>query len=225
MKRFLFFLIMLLPFAVMARQDPAPVKQAIEDFLRVQTQGLPGQIKYTVGHVDPNNGLAPCASFEVSIPQGGRLWGRSNVVVRCQADAGWSLYVPVQVRVTGEYLVAARPLAQGQVVMETDLTKQSGDLTELPNGILGATAQAVGRTVARSIPAGRPLRADMLQQPLVVQQGQSVKVVSQGAGFQVANEGRALNNAVAGQIAQVRLGNGQVVSGVARAGGIVEISY
>jgi flagella basal body P-ring formation protein FlgA len=225
MKRFLFILLTLLPLAAMARQDPAPVKQAIEDFLRVQTQGLPGQVTYTVGHVDPNNGLAPCAGFEVSIPQGGRLWGRGNVVVRCQADAGWSLYVPVQVRVTGNYLVAARPLIQGQIVQAADLTQQSGDLTELPNGIIGESAQALGRTVAKSIQAGRPIRADMLQQPLVVQQGQSVKVISQGSGFQVANEGRALNNAVAGQVAQVRLGNGQVVSGVARAGGIVEISY
>jgi flagella basal body P-ring formation protein FlgA len=225
MIRLLLFLIALLPVTVFARQDPAPVKQAIEDFLRVQTQGLPGQVKFSVGHVDPNNGLLPCPGFEVSIPQGGRLWGRSSVVVRCQADSGWSLYVPVQVRVTGEYLVTARPLTQGQVVTEADLTKQSGDLTELPNGILGETARAVGRTVARSIPAGRPLRADMLQQLLVVQQGQSVKVVSQGAGFQVANEGKALNNAGAGQVAQVRLANGQVVSGIARPGGIVEVNY
>lgn len=225
MTRFSLFLLMLLPLAAVSRQDPAPVKQAIQDYLHVQTQGLPGQVKYSVGHVDPNNGLAPCASFEVAIPQGGRLWGRGNVVVRCLADAGWSLYVPVQVRVTGEYLVTARPLTQGQVVQETDLARQSGDLTELPNGILGEEAQAVGRLAARSIPAGRPLRADMLQQPLVVQQGQNVKVVSQGAGFQVANEGRALNSAAAGQVAQVRLGNGQVVSGVARAGGIVEINF
>jgi flagella basal body P-ring formation protein FlgA len=225
MMRFAVFLLMLLPLSICARQDPAPVKQAIEDFLRIQTQGLPGQVKFTVGRVDENNGLLPCAGFEVSIPQGGRLWGRSNVVVRCQADAGWSLYVPVQVRVTGEYLITARPLTQGQIVTEADLTRQSGDLTELPNGILGEAAQAVGRTVARAIPAGRPLRADMLQQSLVVQQGQSVKVVSQGTGFQVTNEGKALNNAAAGQVAQVRLGSGQVVSGIARTGGVVEINY
>ncbi len=225
MVRYVFLFLALLPFAVSARQDPAPVKQAIEDFLRVQTRGLPGQVKFSVGNVDPNNGLAPCASFDVALPQGGRLWGRSNVVVRCQADAAWSLYVPVQVRVSGEYLITARPLTQGQTITEADLSRQSGDLTELPNGILGETAQAVGRTAAKSIAAGRPLRADMLLQPLVVQQGQSVKVVSLGPGFQVANDGRALNNAGAGQVAQVRLNTGQVVSGIARAGGIVEINY
>jgi flagella basal body P-ring formation protein FlgA len=72
---------------------------------------------------------------------------------------------------------------------------------------------------------GRPLRGDLLRLPMVVQQNQSVKVVSQGPGFQVTNEGRALNNGVEGQVVQVRLSNGQVVSGVARAGGVVAINF
>lgn len=76
-----------------------------------------------------------------------------------------------------------------------------------------------------SIAAGRPLRADMLRQPIVIQQNQTVKLVSRGAGFQVSNEGRALTNGLEGQIVQVRLASGQVVSGVARTGGIVEIGF
>jgi flagella basal body P-ring formation protein FlgA len=65
----------------------------------------------------------------------------------------------------------------------------------------------------------------MLRQPNIVQQNQTVKVVSRGPGFQVTNEGRALNNAQEGQVVQVRLGNGQVVSGLAKAGGVVEIGF
>jgi flagella basal body P-ring formation protein FlgA len=58
-----------------------------------------------------------------------------------------------------------------------------------------------------------------------VLQNQAVKVVSKGPGFQVANDGRALNNGVEGQVVQVRLGNGQIVSGIARNGGVVEVTY
>ena len=56
-------------------------------------------------------------------------------------------------------------------------------------------------------------------------QGQSVKLVSQGPGFKVSSDGRAINNALEGQIAQVRSASGQVISGVARAGGIIEVNY
>lgn len=217
---------LLLAGSARAYQDPAPVRKAVEDFLRIQTQGLPGQASFEVRSIDEKNKLAPCESFDVSLPPGARAWGRVSVNVRCQMEKGWSLFVPVQIRVVGTYLVTARPLTQGQVVGEADLTTGSGDLASLPDGILTEPDQAVGRSAAQSLPAGRPLRGDMLRQAFAVQQGQTVKVVSRGPGFQVTGgDGRALGNAINGQVVQVRMANGHMVSGIARAGGVVEVSY
>jgi flagella basal body P-ring formation protein FlgA len=225
MRRSLVLLLCLIATAVSARQDALPVRTAIEDFLQRQTQGLPGRVSFSVGAIEADNNLAPCSALDVSLPHGGRLWGNGSVVVRCQAESGWKLFVPVQVRVTAEYLVSARALSLGQVVAETDLVKQSGDLTELPDGVLSDPKQAIGRNLVVSLAAGRPLRADALRLPLVVQQGQGIKVISLGTGFQVSSDGRALNNAAAGQVVQVRLRNGKVVSGIARSEGIVEVSH
>lgn len=208
-----------------ARQDPAPVHKAVADYLRVQTRGLPGQASYTIGNFDPNNNLAPCAAIEVAQAPGARPWGRTSVVVRCAQQGGWRVFVPVHIRIAADFVVSSRPLAQGQVIADTDLALQNGDLTELPSGVLTDIRQAVGRTATMPIPAGRPMRADMLKQAAIVQQGQSVKVISQGPGFQVANEGRALNNAVEGQVVQVRLGNGQIVSGIASGPGQVLVAF
>lgn len=214
-----------LPLPAAARQDPAQVKRVVEEFLRVQTKGLPGQASFSVGTIDPNNNLAPCPALEPFLPAGARAWGRTNLGVRCQTEAGWTIYVPVQVKVIGEYFVTAKPLARGQVVGSADLMKRSGDLAELPAGVVTEPAQAVGRTLTASVQSGQILRSDLLRAQFSVQQGQSVKVVSKGAGFQVATEGRALNNASDGQVVQVRTGSGQTVSGIARPGGIVEIAY
>ena len=65
----------------------------------------------------------------------------------------------------------------------------------------------------------------MLRVPHAVRQGQTVPVVSAGPGFRVSSEGRALNNAAPGESVRVRLANGQVVTGVAQAGGTVEVSF
>jgi flagella basal body P-ring formation protein FlgA len=159
------------------------------------------------------------------MPAGAKPWGRTNVAVRCQVEQSWSIFLPVHIRVVTDYLVTALPLTQGQTVTAGDLARREGDLSDLPAGVLTDERQAIGRTVSMSLGAGRPLRADLLRQPIVVQQNQSVKVVSQGPGFQVANEGRALNNGTEGQVVQVRLHSGQIVSGVARAGGIVAINF
>jgi flagella basal body P-ring formation protein FlgA len=225
MRFLLLLLASLLPAIALAQQDPAPVRKAIDDWLKVQTQGLPGQVSVEIGGLDAGNQLAPCGAFDISRPSGARTWGRTTVLVRCLDQAGWRIYVPVHVRVRTGYLVAARPLAQGQAVAASDLATQTGDLSDLPANILTESAQAIGKVAGAAIPAGRPLRADMLRAMTVVRQGQTVRVVSRGQGFAVANEGRALGNAVVGQVAQVRLGNGQVVSGIAQADGTIEVSY
>lgn len=226
MKKILALLLtLLLPLGAFAFQDPAPVRKAVEDYLRPQTAGLPGQVSFAIGGLSQNNNLVPCAAFEVSQAPGAKPWGRTTVKVRCAQENGWSIFVPVHIKVAANYLVAARPLAQGQVITDADLGHQTGELSELPNGTLTDPRQAIGRTAAMQIPVGRPMRSDMLRQVLAIQQGQNVKVVSQGAGFQVANEGKALNNAAEGQVAQVRLNNGQIVSGIARGNGQVEIAF
>lgn len=225
MNKFLCLLLCLGLATAHAQQTAAPVRKAIEDWLRVQTRDLPGQVSFEIGGLDRTNRLAPCQSFEVSRPSGTQTWGRTNVLVRCLSGPGWRVYVPVHVRIKTEYLVSARPISQGQVLTEDDVATQLGELSDLPARTVTDIGLAVGKIAAMTIPAGRPLRSDMLKAPLVVRQGQSVKVVSSGPGFQVSNEGRALNNAAEGQVVQVRLASGQVVSGVASGSGNVEINY
>jgi len=213
------------PLSAQARQEPAEVKKAIEEFLRVQTKGLPGQVSFTVNTIDPNNNLAPCPALEVFLPANARPWGRTNVGVRCQVEGSWSIYVSVQVKVISEYYVTAKPLSRGQLILQTDLAKRTGDLAELPAGVVTDGAQAIGRTLTIGMQSGQMLRSDNLLAQLAVQQNQNVKLISKGKGFQVASDGRALNNASDGQVVQVRSSSGQTLSGIARPGGVVEITY
>jgi flagella basal body P-ring formation protein FlgA len=179
----------------------------------------------TVGAIDPRSVLPACAALEVFTPPGARLWGATSLGVRCSGATPWNIYVTAQVKVVGDYAVTARPLAQGQALTPSDIATQSGDLTQLPAGVLTDPQQAVGKTSIAALAPGQPLRQDLLRAPLVIQQGQTVVVNSSGRGFRVSADGKALNNAYDGQIAQVRTASGQTLSGVARAGGIVEIRF
>ncbi len=198
---------------------------ALDHFLQTQTQGLPGKVTYSHGQLDQHSRLAACSAYEPFLPAGSRLWGKTTVGVRCLAPTPWTAYVPVQVSIAGNYLVAFRQLLPGQKVEAGDVASQPGDLGALPVSVLTDPAQAIGKTVKIGVAAGQPVRAEWLAAPWVVQQGQSVRLISSGAGFTVSNEGKALNNAVDGQVTQVRTHSGQVVSGVARPGGIVQVSY
>lgn len=206
------------------KQNLAILKAKITDFLTVQTVGYPGKVTVQAGHIDPNLKLAACADVNVFIPSGSRPWGKTSVGVRCAAPQ-WTIYVQATVSVHAQYLVAASPLVQGQVLGAQDMLFESGDLTQLPAGIFTDMAQAVGRTANISMKAGSVLRQDMLKASPVVQQGQTVMVVSQGQGFSVSAEGQAVTKASEGQVVQVKVSNGQLVSGIARLGGKVEVNY
>jgi flagella basal body P-ring formation protein FlgA len=136
------------------------------------------------------------------------------------------VYVPVQIRIAGKLpghgTTARRP--DRSLALPT-CCAQSGDLGALPASVLTDPAQAIGKTARQGVAVGQPLRSELLSAAWAVQQGQSVKLLSSGAGFSVSNEGKALNNAAEGQVAQVRTASGQLVSGIARQGGIVEVNY
>lgn len=207
------------------REDGSSIRSAVEQFLRLQTVGLPGTVTLTVGQVDQRLRLPACASLESFIPPGSKPWGKTTVGVRCAAPVPWTVYVQATVRVMGAYVAAQSSLTQGQTISTGDVTTAYGDLTSLPAGVVLNPSQAIGRVVALSIPSGSPVRADALRVQPVVQQGQTVRLVSSGLGFEVSAEAKALTNASEGQVAQARTPSGQLVSGVAKAGGIIEVPH
>ena len=208
-----------------AKQNLGVVKTKVTEFLEMQTIGYPGKVSVHSGAIDPNLRLPQCADMQVFLPAGSRAWGKTSVGVRCNAPSSWTIYVQSTVNVVAQYLVAAAPLAQGQVVTSQDLLFESGDLTQLPAGVFTDQAQAVGRTVNISMNAGTVLRQEMLKISPVVQQGQTVKLTSAGNGFSVSAEGLALTKANEGQVVQVKVASGQIVTGIARNGGQIEVRF
>lgn len=207
------------------RQDPAVLRQVAEQFLHAQSRGLPGQVSISVNKPDPRLDLAACAAPQAFMPTGSRVWGKTTVGIRCTVPTPWTVYIQAKITVVADYIVAAAPLAQGQIVSASDLATMQGDLTTLPPGIITDAAQAIGRTAILSLQAGTALRQDSLRSPLAVQQGQTVRLVSVGPGFQVSSEGQALTSAGEGQLVQARTQAGQMIRGIAKAGGVIEVSY
>jgi flagella basal body P-ring formation protein FlgA len=211
--------------AAPARQNVNALRSVAEQFLLTQTAGLPGEVSVKIGAVDPRTALANCPAPEAFLQPGARAWGKTTVGVRCTLPSAWTIYIQAQVNVKAEYVAAAVPLAQGQAVEQGQLMLVKGDIASMPNGIITDMAQAVGRTPTVSLAAGTPLRLDTLRSRPVVQQGQAVRLTSTGNGFSVSAEGRAIGTAGEGQVVQVRTPSGAVVSGTAKAGGMVEVAF
>lgn len=208
-----------------AYHDRAALKRTVEEFLQVQTGGLPGQVTVAVGAIDPRMNLAACAEPQAFFMPGARAWGKTTVGVRCATPTAWTVYIQASVTVIGEYVASAAPLAQGQTIEAGQLVMLKGDLTMLPAGIATDIGQVVGRSSNSSLPPGTPMRIDTLRTKPVVQSGQLVRLVSSGAGFSVSAEARAMSTAGDGQVVQVKTSGGQQITGIAKVGGLVEVAF
>jgi flagella basal body P-ring formation protein FlgA len=208
-----------------ARQDGAVLRQVVQQYLEQQTAGLPGKVTVTVSPASARSPLPACPAPQAFQSPGARAWGKTTVGVRCATPQVWTVYIQAQVSVVTDYVAAAVPLAAGQEINASQLVTLQGDIAAMPNGIVTDPAQAAGRSPSVSLPSGTPLRLDNLRSKPVVQQGQLVRVVSGSANFRVSAEARAIGNAADGQVVQVRTPAGVVLSGVAKAGGQVEVAF
>jgi flagellar basal body P-ring formation protein FlgA len=206
-----------------AMQDGEAIRVAALNFLQQQAAGLPGKVEITVTPVFPR-GLAACSALDPFMPTGARLWGRMTVGVRCVGERPWTLYVQARVSINATYYQAARAIAPGEVLTNADLVARDGDITAMPQAIVTDPAQAVGAVALSRVPAGLPLRTDMLRAASSVAIGQNVHVVAGGSGFSISAEGTAMNNAAPGQQIRVKTAGGQIITGVVKDAQTVEVS-
>ncbi|WP_188588954.1 flagellar basal body P-ring formation chaperone FlgA, partial [Achromobacter denitrificans] len=167
--------------------------------------------------------LTPCDVLSPFLPSGMKLRARMTVGVRCNAPKPWTTYVQATVSVPGQYYVASRLIASGQALSPDDLAPRDGDLIALPPGAITDPQAVVGMTAAYRINAGQTVRGSSLRNAQSVLRGTNVRINARGNGFVVSSEGQALENAAPGAMVQVRTAGGQVVSGVVRNAGLVEI--
>lgn len=173
---------------------------------------------------NPRLMLAPCQQAEPYLPAGVPPWGRTRVGLRCVAGAvKWNVTLPITVEVRAPALAASAALPAGARLEEIQLEKVDADWASSALPFFTAPESLAGRTLARAVAAGQPLRASDLQPRQWFAAGEPVRVLAVGEGFAVSAEGLALTPGIEGQPARVRMAGDRIVIGRPVAGHQVEV--
>ena len=201
-------------------EEEESVRMAAKNHLLQQLPPENSRYDISIGRI-PVSRLPACTQLEAFTPSGAALVGKTQVGVRCLAPHPWTVRVPAQIAVIGNYLTAKRPLLAGQVLQADDLAIVIGDISRQPAGICRTAETAIGKVLRNTVAAGQAIHAQQLTSPILVRAGETVRVISIGEGFAVSAEGKALGNGAAGQAVQIRMSNGQIIRGKVQEDGSV----
>jgi flagella basal body P-ring formation protein FlgA len=206
-----------------ATQSMAEVRAAAVSALR-QHFTLPGsRVEITSSPLDRRLRLASCpAPLHASIATYATAASRMSVQVRCPQAGGWSVRVPLQMKLFRKVLVTRRPLLRGDGLRQTDLRTEERDVTRLGYGYVTNLKQANGRTLARSLPAGSVLTPGALGGRRMIRAGDQVQLIAKMSGIEVRATGTALGSGDNGARLRVRNdSSGRIVDAMVSAPGVV----
>lgn len=209
--------------AVAATQSPDDVRSAAEQALR-QHYAMPGsRVEVHSEPLDLRLHLAACSvPLQALIAQNATARPRMTVRVQCAQPGGWTVRVPLQLKLFRKVLVTNRPLLRGDGLRGADVRAEERDVTRLGYGYLENLDQVGGRTLTRALASGSVLSPGMLGGRRMVRAGDHVQLVARLDGIEVRADGVALGSGDNGARLRVRNdSSGKVVDAMVSAPGVV----
>ncbi len=206
-------------------QPVAQISATAEAFLRSRTGVFAGNTTVAAGNLDPRHRLSYCDEpLQAFIRRGTQIKARTIVGVRCNGTKQWKVYVPVDVFVTANVLVARQTMMKGQVLTAADLASEQRDVTRLRSGYLSDVQQVVGQRLKTQLIAGKTLTPSMIAADIAIRRGQSVTLTVGAGDFDITMSGTALMDGALNQRIRVKNNNsGRIVEGFVRSREHVEV--
>lgn len=135
-----------------------------------------------------------------------RLTGNRSVIARCDKK---QQFIQVRVSATGTYWIAAKTLTPGETIQQGDIQPVTGELDNLPAGLVLDAQKIAGSTSTRIIQPGQPLTESQLRRHWAVLANREVEITAPGEGFMIHAKGKALENAALNDTLRVQTRTGQ----------------
>ena len=165
---------------------------ALDQVRRAPLAANARRVEVEADALDSRLRFAGCAEpIQVRIDLG-RQAGRYSAHVSCPAPSPWAIYVPLEVRVFRDIVVATRGLARGEVVGPGDVALQERDALDPGSTGLTRLEDAIGLVVRQTVAAQAPVRGVALELPVLVHRGEHVSLVSRSGAISVSASAEAL---------------------------------
>lgn len=168
--------------------------------------------------------LPVCKKNPVATPTARRTLYRLRYDVTCPDAQGWTQTVAVKTVVNLPVVIAMETLERGRVIDTKDVALKVQDIAPLNAQFFTTTDEAIGQTVKRRITSAQIVNSAQLEQPVIVERGQSVLMVARQNGIEASTSGEAMKQGRKGDVIRVKNTSSQrTVDAVVVSPGVVHI--
>jgi len=179
------------------------LEQAVSDYL--QRSNIAGRHEVQINRLDPRLRLPLCEQpLTTTLESPAEPIGRVTLRVRCDGGAPWTVFVPGQVRLYRQVVIASRPLKRDNLLTEADVMLAERDVGLLNQGYLTALPQAVGKKLTRPLLPDQALAPTHVQMAEAIRKGDQVVISARSGGISVRMPGEALSDGTVGKQISVR---------------------
>jgi flagella basal body P-ring formation protein FlgA len=179
------------------------IHQAASRFLTsfAEDQSARGyKVTHELGNLDARLSLDNCESAP-DVSFSGDPWKTTqpSLLVSCEGERPWRMFLPVTVEIHGQGLAASRPLARGERITESALKPRAIAINATRRSPIRDKNQLIGMEMRRGINTNTVFTADLLTAPEAIARGDHVVITAETGGFSVRSRGKALGSGSIGE--------------------------
>ncbi len=207
---------------------PQQIRTAATAFLQAfaDEQAQSGyQVEFDVGQLDPRLNLTACAT-PPKVAFSGDPWQSTQptLLVQCQGQRPWRMYLPSKVAIHGQVFIASRPVARGERITQAVIASATSIVNGSRRAPITELEHLLGKEASRSLNQGAVFTPAVVEQPDAVQRGDHVIITARSGSYIVRSRGKALASGQTGEQVMVEnLSSARRIRGLVVGPGRVEI--
>lgn len=168
-------------------------KNYIDKLLKESIAVQPGEeLKINLLQIDEKMKLPTCLStIDTSIRQPGLSSPSNSITLKCNDANPWVLYIPVQVKLMTDMVMASRKIMPNEVLSDTDVMIQKNDKYQLIGQYFSDKNQVSGLVSSRLIPPGSVITKQHLKAALMIKKNQNITLILQHGAIEISMSGIA----------------------------------
>ncbi|NTS75407.1 flagellar basal body P-ring formation protein FlgA [Catenovulum sp. SM1970] len=160
------------------------------------------ELKAQASAIDSRIKIKPCQqALSLSAPNFSSFSRNLTVRVRCLDEEGWSLYVPIRLKVLVPIVVASTNIAKGDTLSASNVKRAKVDKTYARKDQITDEKLVIGSKAKRQIRSGQAILNSNL---CFVCKGELVTIQAKTKGLSVKTSGIALSDGAFGDVISVR---------------------